>query len=218
LPERKESESRKLLGRLRDTLAEGGAGQERLDRITTIVAESRGTEVCSIYLFRDAEALELCATEGLNKEAVHQTRMRIGEGLVGRVARRKTPVNTPDAPNARGFRFMPETGEEIYSSFLGLPIQRLGDTLGVLVVQSKAARTFTDDEVYALEVVAMVIAEMTELGAFQGEGAAMSARHTQQALFRGGSAQEGAAEGHVFLHEPRVVVTNPIADLSRINS
>jgi len=150
LPERKESESRKLLGRLRDTLAESGAGQERLDRITTIIADSMGTEVCSIYLFRDAETLELCATEGLNKEAVHQTRMRVGEGLVGRVARKGRPVNTPDAPSARGFRFMPETGEEIYSSFLGLPIQRLGETLGVLVVQSKAARTFTDDEVYAL--------------------------------------------------------------------
>lgn len=212
MPERKESESRKLLGRLRDTLAESGAGQERLDRITTIIAESMGTGVCSIYLLRDTDTLELCATEGLNKEAVHQTRMRLGEGLVGRVARTKTPVNTPDAPNAQGFRFMPETGEEIFSSFLGLPIQRLGETLGVLVVQSKSARAYTDDEVYALEVVAMVIAEMTELGAFQGEGAAMRARHTQQALFRGGSAQEGAAEGNVYLHEPRVVVTNPIAD------
>jgi phosphotransferase system enzyme I (PtsP) len=212
LPKGSESESRKLLGRLRDTLAEEGAGQERLDRITSIIAGSMGTDVCSIYLFRDAETLELCATEGLNKEAVHQTRMRIGEGLVGRVARTKTPVNAPDAPSARGFRFMPETGEEIFSSFLGLPIQRLGETLGVLVVQSKDARSFTEDEVYALEVVAMVLAEMTELGAFQGEGAAMSARHVQQALFRGGTAQEGAAEGHVYLHEPRVVVTNPIAD------
>jgi len=212
LPERSESESRKLLGRLRDTLAEEGAGQERLDRITSIIAGSMGTDVCSIYLFRDAETLELCATEGLNKEAVHQTRMRIGEGLVGRVARTNTPVNTPDAPSARGFRFMPETGEEIFSSFLGLPIQRLGETLGVLVVQSKDARSFTEDEVYALEVVAMVLAEMTELGAFQGEGAAMRARHTHQALFRGGTAQEGAAEGQVYLHEPRVVVTNPIAD------
>ncbi|TDT75252.1 PTSINtr with GAF domain PtsP [Litoreibacter halocynthiae] len=212
MPNGTESESRKLLGRLRDTLAEEGAGQERLDRITTIIAESMATDVCSIYLFRDAETLELCATEGLNQEAVHQTRMRIGEGLVGRVARTSTPVNTPDAPSARGFRFMPETGEEIFSSFLGLPIQRLGDTLGVLVVQSKDARSYTEDEVYALEVVAMVLAEMTELGAFQGEGAAMSARHVQQALFRGGTAQEGAAEGHVYLHEPRVVITNPIAD------
>ena len=207
-----ESESRKLLGRLRDTLAEDSAGQERLDRITHLIADSMGTDVCSIYLFRDADTLELCATEGLNKEAVHQTRMRIGEGLVGRVARTRNPVNTPDAPNARGFRFMPETGEEVFPSFLGVAIQRLGETLGVLVVQSRDARVFTEDEVYALEVVAMVIAEMTELGAFLGEGEALSARHMQQALFRGTTGQEGAAEGQVYLHEPRVVVTNPIAD------
>ena len=211
--ERTDSESRKLLGRLRETLAEDSAGQERLDRITHLIADSMGTDVCSIYLFRDAETLELCATEGLNKEAVHETRMRVGEGLVGRVARSKSAINTPDAPSERGFRFMPETGEEIYSSFLGVPVQRLGDSLGVLVVQSKDARSYSDDEVYALEVVAMVLAEMAELGAFVGDGeGAMGVRHTQPVLFRGGTAQEGAAEGQVYLHEPRVVVTNPVSE------
>ncbi len=212
MPERMETESRKLLRRLRDTLAEPGEGQERLDRITHIIADSMQTEVCSIYLFRDPETLELCATQGLNKEAVHQTRMRLGEGLVGRVARTAQPVNTGNAPAERGFRYMPETGEEIYSSFLGLPIQRLGERLGVLVVQSRQARQYSDDEVYALEVVAMVLAEMTELGAFVGEGAAMSARHKQPVTFRGFCGQEGAAEGRVWLHEPRVVITNPVAD------
>jgi phosphotransferase system enzyme I (PtsP) len=200
------------LRRLRDTLAERGQGQERLDRITHLIADSIGTEVCSIYLFRDPETLELCATEGLKSGAVHKTRMKLGEGLVGRVARTGTPVNTGNAPAERGFRFMPETGEEIYSSFLGVPIQRVGERLGVLVVQSKTARQFSDDEVYALEVVAMVLAEMTELGAFTGEGEAMSAKHKQPVLFRGGTGQEGAAEGRVWLHEPRVVVTNPVAD------
>jgi phosphotransferase system enzyme I (PtsP) len=212
MPERLETESRKLLRRLRDTLAERGQGQERLDRITHLIADSIGTEVCSIYLFRDPETLELCATEGLKSDAVHKTRMKLGEGLVGRVARTATPVNTGNAPAERGFRFMPETGEEIYSSFLGVPIQRVGERLGVLVVQSRTARQFSDDEVYALEVVAMVLAEMTELGAFTGEGEAMSAKHRQPVLFRGGTGQEGAAEGRVWLHEPRVVVTNPVAD------
>lgn len=207
-----ESESRKLLGRLRDTLAEEGAGQVRLDRITHLIADSMQAEVCSIYLFRDSDTLELCATEGLKAEAVHQTRMRVGEGLVGRVAKTANPINTADAPKTKGFRYMPETGEEIFSSFLGVPIQRLGDTLGVLVVQSKTAREYSADEVYALEVVAMVLAEMTELGAFQGEGAALSARHQQPVLFNGSTGQEGVAEGHVYLHEPRVVVTNPVAD------
>ncbi|MFK7745518.1 MAG: phosphoenolpyruvate--protein phosphotransferase [Roseobacter sp.] len=212
MAERLESESRKLLGRLRDAMAGDAAGQERLDEITALIATSMRCEVCSIYLFRDADTLELCATEGLNKQAVHQTRMKLGEGLVGRVAKQRSLINTPDAPQAKGFRYMPETGEEIYSSFLGVPIQRLGEALGVLVVQSKSSREFSADEIYALEVVAMVLAEMTELGVFLGEGAALSARHSRPVMFRGTVGQEGAAEGHVWLHEPRVVVTNPIAD------
>ncbi len=207
-----ETESRKLLSRLQAVMADAAAGQERLDRITHLIADSMGTEVCSIYLLRDADTLELCATQGLAQEAVHVTRMRIGEGLVGRVARRVRSINTANAPGERGFRYMPETGEERFSSFLGVPIQRLGERLGVLVVQSKDAREFSDDEVYALEVVAMVIAEMAELGAFVGEGAALSARHQAQVMLRGGCAQEGAAMGHVWLHEPRVVITKPVAD------
>ncbi|MGB8815026.1 MAG: phosphoenolpyruvate--protein phosphotransferase [Paracoccaceae bacterium] len=212
MPERTESDSRKLLKRLRDSLALPGKGQDRLDRITHLIADSMHTEVCSIYLFRDDETLELCATEGLKKESVHKTRLKLGEGLVGRVARSATPINTGNAPAEKGFRFMPETGEEIFSSFLGVPIQRVGEKLGVLVVQSKAAREYSEDEVYALEVVAMVVAEMTELGAFLGEGEALSALHKQPVMFRGSTGQEGSAEGHVWLHEPRVVVTNPVAD------
>ncbi|MDT8328886.1 MAG: phosphoenolpyruvate--protein phosphotransferase [Roseovarius sp.] len=206
------TDSRQMLGRLRDVMAEDAAGQARLDQITRLIAEEMRTEVCSIYLFRDEDTLELCATEGLNPEAVHQTRLKMGEGLVGRVARHGHVVNTDDAPATKGFRFMPETGEEAYSSFMGVPIQRLGEKLGVLVVQSKQSRLYSDEEVYAVEVVAMVLAEMAELGAFVGEGAAMSARHQRAKLFRGTTVQEGSAQGHVWLHEPRVVVTNPIAE------
>jgi phosphotransferase system enzyme I (PtsP) len=204
--------SRSLLKRLRDTLAAEGEGQERLNKITHLIADAMGCEVCSIYLLRDPNTLELCATEGLNAEAVHQTRLRIGEGLVGRVAREAQAVSTPNATRERGFRYMPETGEEIYSSFLGVPIQRLGEMRGVLVVQTRTARAYSDDEIYGLEVVAMVIAEMTELGVFVGEGAALSAPHQQPVLFRGGVAQEGNAEGHVFLHDPQIVIANPVAD------
>jgi phosphotransferase system enzyme I (PtsP) len=143
---------------------------------------------------------------------VHQTRMRLGEGLVGRVARTKRVVNTGDAPSSKGFRYMPETGEERYSSFCGIPVQRLGETMGVLVVQSLESREFTADEVYALEVVAMVLAEMNELGAFTGDGAALRARHQDPLMVRGTIGQEGAAGGNVYLHEPRVVVTNLVAD------
>ena len=221
MPDRSESESRKLLRRLRDTLAERGQGQERLDRITGLIAESMRADVCSIYLFRDSETLELCATQGLNPEAVHSTRMRLGEGLVGRVARMGKVVNTANAPGERGFRFMPETGEESFSSFLGVPVQRLGEKLGVLVVQSRQARAYSDDEIYALDVVAMVLAEMTELGAFTGEGSSIAVPHKHPVMLRGGAGQEGTAEGHVWLHEPRVVITNfvnddPVAEVERL--
>ena len=89
MAERVETESRKLLGRLRDAMASDVAGQARLDKITQLIANSMGCEVCSIYLFRDEDTLELCATEGLNEAAVHETRMKLGEGLVGRVAKHK---------------------------------------------------------------------------------------------------------------------------------
>ena len=207
-----DTESRKLLGRLRAAMANDDPGQARLDHIVDIIADSMVTDVCSIYLFRDAETLELCATEGLNKEAVHQTRMRLNEGLVGRVARTGKVVNTADAPSTRGFRFMPETGEEVFSAFCGVPIQRLGVPQGVLVVQSKDGREYSEDEVYALEVVAMVLAEMTELGQLTARDDYVMARHQQPALLRGIVGQEGVAMGTVYLHEPRVVVTNPFSD------
>lgn len=212
MPERLESESRKLLGRLREALASDSEGQARLNRVVDLIASSMQAEVCSIYLFRDPETLELCATQGLEQDSVHQTRMRLGEGLVGRTAKSGNIVNTANAPAEKGFRYMPETGEERYSSFCGVPIQRLGDVLGVLVVQTKTERVMTPDEVYALEIVAMVIAEMTELGAFVGEGAALSALHQKPVLLRGSIGQEGTSAGRVYLHEPRVVVTNPISD------
>ena len=208
-------QSRILLKRLKEALAEEGEGQKRLDRLTHLIADSMGTEVCSVYLLVDNKTLELCATEGLDLASVHKTRLRIGEGLVGLVAKDAKPINTDDAPSQAGFRFMPETREERYSSFLGVPIQRLGETLGVLVVQSRVPRLFSDDEIYAIEVVAMVLAEMTELGAFVGGDENLKAPHQYSVLIRGGVAHEGAASGNVLLHEPRVVVTNPFADDTR---
>ena len=205
-------ESRVLLKRLKEALAEAGEGQERLDRIVDLIAESMVAEVCSIYLRRADDMLELCATQGLNPEAVHNIRLPIGQGLVGRIAKTATPIAAADAPAQKGFRFLPETGEEVFSSFLGVPIQRLGEVLGVLVVQNKTARVYSDDEIYGLEVVAMVVAEMTELGAFTGESAAMQAPHRMPYSVQGVSAQEGSAEGIVYLHEPNIVITNPVAD------
>ncbi len=205
-------DSRVLLTRLRATLAEPGGGQERLDRIVRMVSEGLVAEVCSVYLRRDDQTLELMATQGLNQQSVHQSRLRVGQGLVGQIAETAEPINTRDASHTRGFRYLPETGEELFSSFLGVPIQRLGEVMGVLVVQNRDPREYSDDAVYALEVIAMVIAEMAELGAFVGPGSMEAHPHKQPFFVKGLVGQEGAAEGIVVLHDPQILITNPISD------
>ena len=144
---------------------------------------------------------------------MHETVLKSDEGLVGLVASEANPINLSDAQSHPAFSFRPETGEEIYHSFLGVPILRAGNTLGVLVVQNRARRTYTEEEEEALQTTSMVLAEMIasgELSALARPGAEPAARHSMQ--LEGTSLSEGIALGHVVLHEPRVVITNVIAD------
>src|SRR5947199_4220725 len=204
---------RVLLRRLRETMAEQVSAQERLDKIVVLIAANMVAEVCSTYVLRVDNTLELYATEGLNRDAVHRTVMSAHEGLVGLVASEATPLNLSDAQAHPAFSYRPETGEEIYHSFLGVPILRAGNTLGVLVVQNRARRTYSEEEVEALQTTAMVVAEMIasgELSALARPGAEPAARHAQH--LTGSALADGIALGHVVLHEPRVVITNFIAD------
>jgi phosphotransferase system enzyme I (PtsP) len=145
--------------------------------------------------------------------AVHHTVLGSDEGLVGLVSSQATAINLSNAQAHPAFSFRPETGEEIYHSFLGVPILRAGNTLGVLVVQNRAKRTYSEEEVEALQTTAMVLAEMIasgELSALALPGAEPAARRSLH--LKGMALSEGIALGHVVLHEPRVVVTNYIAD------
>src|SRR5690349_7813458 len=204
---------RVLLRRLREVMAEKVSAQERLDKIVVLIAANMVAEVCSTYVLRHDGNLELYATEGLKREAVHQTVLNADEGLVGLVASEASPLNLSDAHSHPAFSYRPETGEEIYHSFLGVPILRSGNTLGVLVVQNRAKRTYVEEEVEALQTTAMVVAEMIasgELSALAPPGAEPAARHTVH--LTGSALADGIALGHVVLHEPRVVITNFIAD------
>src|ERR1700720_1482202 len=204
---------RVLLRRLRETMAEQVSAQERLDKIVVLIAANMVAEVCSTYVLRVDNTLELYATEGLNRAAVHRTVLSAHEGLVGLVASEATPLNLSDAQSHPAFSFRPETGEEIYHSFLGVPILRAGNTLGVLVVQNRAKRTYVEEEVEALQTTAMVLAEMIasgELTALAQPGAEPAARHSLHKT--GAILSDGIALGHVVLHEPRVVITNYIAE------
>ena len=204
---------RVLLRRLREVMAEPVSAQDRLDRIVVLIAANMVAEVCSVYVLRVDGTLELYATEGLNKEAVHQTVMRIDEGLVGLVASQANPINLSDAQSHPAFSYRPETGEEIYHSYLGVPILRAGNTLGVLVVQNRAHRNYSEEEEEALQTTAMVLAEMIASGelASLAQPGAEPAVHPRRHL-AGTALADGIALGHVVLHEPRVVIKNFVAD------
>ncbi|MGE5512404.1 MAG: phosphoenolpyruvate--protein phosphotransferase [Bacteroidota bacterium] len=199
---------RPILRRLREIMAEPGDGQSRLDKIVRQIAGLMVAEVCSIYLRRQDGSLELFATEGLNQTAVHNTFMKRGEGLVGRCAELATPVNEPEAHSHPAFSYRPETGEEVYHSFLAVPILRGGDVLGVLTVQNKTPREYSDDDVEALQTTAMVLAEHLVSGAVAGANTAAAFSRSFAHVVKGQSMADGLALGHVVLHEPRVVVTD----------
>src|SRR6476660_5059397 len=156
--------SRRLLKRLRDLMAGAGSGQERLNQVVKIIAADMVAEVCSTYIMRAGEVLELFATQGLKPEAVHKTRLRVGEGLVGDIALHSRPLALADAQSHPNFAYRPETGEEIYHSLMGVPIPRGGRVLGVLVVQNRTLRHYTEDETEILQTIAMIVAELIASG------------------------------------------------------
>ena len=204
---------RLLLRRLREVMAEPVTAQARLDRIVVLIASNMVAEVCSLYVVRADGAMELFATEGLNREAVHLTTMKPGEGLVGLIASSAEPLALSDAQHHPAFSYKPETGEEIYQSFLGVPVLRSGATIGVLVVQNRARRTYSEEEVEALQTTAMLLAEMIASGELQGiaaQGAPIAVRRPMS--LKGQGIADGLGLGHVVMHQPRVAVSKIVAD------
>jgi phosphotransferase system enzyme I (PtsP) len=195
-------------------MATSADAQVRLDRVVKIIAGNMVAEVCSVYLMRAGEVLELFATEGLNREAVHQTRLRVGEGLVGDIAAHARPLNLPDAQSHPLFVYRPETGEEIYHSLLGVPILRGGKVLGVLLVQNRTKRHYSEEESEALQTVAMVLAELVGAGDLvdPGELHEVTGNVTLPQRLEGLALSDGLAKGAAVLHEPRVQVVHVIAD------
>lgn len=202
-----------LLRRLRETMASAASAEKRLDEVTRLIAANMVAEVCSIYIARGGEVLELFATEGLKKEAVHQTRLRFREGLVGEIAASGLPLNLSDAQAHPSFVYKPETGEEIFHSLLGVPILRTGRVIGVLVVQNRTRRHYTEEEAEALQTVAMVIAEFVASGELVSPSEAPAATLERAATpsFEVTPLAEGIAIGRAVLHEPIVEIKAHIA-------
>src|ERR1700754_1213936 len=194
---------RSLLRQIREALAGGGPAQQRLDMVVRIIALSMVAEVCSIYLRRANGEMELFATEGLDITAVHLTRMKPGEGLVGEIMRLGRPLNLADAPNHPAFSYRPETGEDPFHAFLGVPLLRGGRAIGVLVVQNRTERVYTEDEVEDLQIVAMVLAEMMAGGELMSQeelkGVEIAPRRPER--IKGLKFADGLAYGVAVLHE-----------------
>src|SRR3954470_24266170 len=202
--------AREILTGLHDVMAKRGSAQSKLDRVVDLIAEAMGSDVCSIYLLRDNN-LELFATHGLRKEAVHVTKMRMGEGLVGTIAEGRI-LNLAEAADHPAFAYKPETGEERFHSFAGVPIVRLESPIGVLAVQHADPRRYEDVEIEALQTVAMVLSEMLA-GARLVDGARRGRLRSAGPLRLSGlKLVAGMAKGQAVFHEPRVVVEHTVAD------
>jgi len=215
---------RRLLSRLRDVMAGGGSAQDRLDQTVKIIAADLVAEVCSVYLMRAGEVLELFATEGLKAEAVHKTRLRLGEGLVGDVAAHSRPLALAEAKDHPNFAYRPETGEEIYHSMMGVPIMRGGAMVGVLAVQNKTRRQYTEEELETLETIAMVLAELVATGELvpADELHAVDGIAVLPMRLEGTSLNAGIGLGTAVLHRPEIVVhdmvaEDPIYELGRLH-
>lgn len=214
---------RRLLARVRDVMAGSGSAQSRLDSIAQIIAADLVAEVCSIYVRRAGEVLELFATQGLKPEAVHRTRLRIGEGLVGDIAAHMRPMALADAQSHPNFAFRPETGEEIYHSLMGVPVIRGGRVIGVVAVQNRTRRHYTDEEIETLETVAMVLAELVASGELVSpdEQIHVDGNALLPLRVEGLRLNAGLGLGVAVLHQPftrvrRLVADDPVKERERL--
>ncbi len=214
------SAPRLLMNRLRQMMAEGGETFERLDRVVKLIAGTMVADVCSIYLRTDIDELELIATEGLRSEAVTRTRLKLDEGLVGQIAKSARPLSIQDAPRHPAFSYRPETGEDPYHAFLGVPILRGGRVQGVLTVQNRTERIYGEDEIETLQTIAMVLAEV--LASADQDGPAIShSAPTGPASLTGRALCGGIGIGRVVFHDPVVpaakfFASDPEIELTRL--
>lgn len=208
------SDARRVLKSVRDVMAAAHTSQARLDQMVKVIAANMVAEVCSIYVLRAGDILELFATEGLKHEAVHVTRLRMGEGVVGQIAAHARPVALADAKSHPAFAYRPETGEETVHSLMGVPILRAGRVLGVLVIQNRTPRQYSDEEVETLETIAMVVAELLGSGELvdpaelePADGIALLPLRLEGLRLNG-----GIAIGRAVMHQPRVSIDRIVAE------
>jgi len=205
--------ARSILTQLHEVMASRLHAQGKLNQVVEIIGEALSSEVCSIYLLREG-MLELFATRGLNQEAVHVTRMGIGEGLTGTIAANVETLNLAEATAHPEFQYRPETGEDKFHSFAGVPIVRRQRAIGVLTVQHVDPRRYEEVEIEALQTVAMVLAELIDnAGLVDAEDvAAANPALSEPVQLPGLSLVKGLASGSAVFHQPRITIEHTVAE------
>ena len=206
------SAARTILTRLHDVMASRSHAQAKLNTVVEVIGEGLDSEVCSIYLLREG-MLELFATKGLAQEAVHVTRMGVGEGLVGTIAANIETLNLAEATAHPDFSYRPETGEEKYHSFAGVPIVRRERAVGVLCVQHAESRRYDEVEIEALQTVAMVLSELiSNAGLVDDEQVVLGPQQTGPVRLPGLTLVKGLAMGTAVYHQPRITIEHVVAE------
>ena len=205
--------ARSILTQLHELMASRISAQGKLNQVVDIIGEALDSEVCSIYLLREG-MLELFATRGLEQAAVHVTRLGVGEGLTGTIAANIQTLNLAEATAHPEFQYRPETGEEKFHSFAGVPIVRRQRAIGVLTVQHVDPRRYEDVEIEALQTVAMVLAELLHNAGLvddEDPGSASGAQ-TGQEVLPGLQLVKGLAIGQAVFHQPRITIEQTVAE------
>ncbi|MBY8826935.1 phosphoenolpyruvate--protein phosphotransferase [Hephaestia mangrovi] len=205
--------AREILVRLHDVMGSRARAPEKLGAVVNIIGEALDSEVCSIYLLRDG-VLELFATRGLNQSAVHVTKLALGQGLVGTIAKNVETLNLDEAAAHPDFAFRPETGEELFHSFAGVPIIRREQAVGVLAVQHVDPRRYEDIEIEALQTVAMVLSELIANADLidEAQGGPTQPQPTAAVSLTGLKLVEGMARGYAVYHQPRITIEHTVAE------
>ena len=204
--------AREILVNLHDVMAARTPAQAKLNQVVEIIGEALDSEVCSIYLLREG-VLELFATRGLDPAAVHVTRLAMGEGLVGTIAQHGEVLNLDEAASHPDFAYKPETGEDRFASFAGVPIIRRERSVGVLAVQHAEPRRYADVEIEALQTVAMVLSELiANAGLIDRGGPKDRPQSTAAIRLPGQKLVDGMAAGCAVFHQPRITIEHTVAE------
>jgi len=184
---------------------------QALDVIVRRVKQAMGVDVCSVYLTdQQSGQLVLMASDGLHPESVGKVRLATSEGLVGLVAERAEPLNLDDAPEHPRFRYFPETGEERYHAFFGVPIIHHRKVLGVLVVQQHAGKRFGEATVtFLVTIAAQLAGAIAHAEASGGIDGLQRNRRLDGRLIQGQPGAPGVSIG-------TAVVVHPFADIESI--